>query len=93
MNYESFMLPCLSKTLFGFECLGCGFQRSVVLLFQGHFEAAFQMYPAIYTSLILVVFAGLYWINPNPKLKTLVLFTVYLNFIFMIAGYYFKHFL
>ncbi|MGB0186631.1 MAG: DUF2752 domain-containing protein, partial [Flavobacteriaceae bacterium] len=24
------MLPCLSKTLFGFECMGCGLQRSLL---------------------------------------------------------------
>jgi len=51
------MLPCLTKTLFGFECPGCGAQRALLFLFQGDFVAAFHMYPAIYTlvPLFLVI--------------------------------------
>lgn len=51
---EQYMLPCLNKKLFGFECMGCGMQRSLSLLFHGEFIAAFKMYPAIY---LLVPFA------------------------------------
>lgn len=54
---ERFMLPCLNKQLFGIDCLGCGLQRSVLLLFQGEFHAAFVLYPAIYTLLLLLFFA------------------------------------
>jgi len=52
------MLPCLNKMLLGIDCPGCGLQRSAVLLFQGNFQQAFEMYPAIYT---LALFLG-YWI-------------------------------
>ncbi|OYX22324.1 MAG: hypothetical protein B7Z06_11870 [Flavobacteriales bacterium 32-35-8] len=45
---EDFMLPCLNKKLFGIECMGCGMQRSIALVFQGKFQEAFYMYPAIY---------------------------------------------
>lgn len=53
---EDFMLPCLNKQLLGFECMGCGMQRSALLLFKGDFVAAFYMYPAIYTLLIFLAF-------------------------------------
>ena len=53
---EEFMLPCLNKKLFGFDCLGCGAQRALVMVFQGDFSAAFKMYPAIFTLLILLGF-------------------------------------
>ncbi len=53
---KDYMLPCLSKQLFGMDCPGCGIQRSVYLLFQGEFLAAFQMYPAIYPILVLFSF-------------------------------------
>jgi hypothetical protein len=49
------MLPCLSKTLLGFECLGCGFQRSLLLILKGEFVLAFYMYPAIYFLILLAV--------------------------------------
>ena len=53
---KDLMLPCMSKQLFGMECPGCGIQRSVLLLFQGEFLAAFKMYPAIYPILGLFIF-------------------------------------
>ncbi|WP_370479555.1 DUF2752 domain-containing protein [Tamlana flava] len=50
---EEYMLPCLNKKLFGIECMGCGLQRSIALIFDGEFAAAFHMYPAVYTLIIL----------------------------------------
>lgn len=52
-NAEDYMLPCLWKKNFGVECLGCGMQRSFALLLQGEFTAAFKMYPAIFTLIVL----------------------------------------
>lgn len=53
------MLPCLNKRLFGFECMGCGIQRSMHLIFQGEFLEAFYMYPAIYSLLVLFLTIGI----------------------------------
>ena len=53
---EDYMLPCMSKQLFGMDCPGCGLQRSVVFLLKGDFIAAFKMYPAIYPILLLFGF-------------------------------------
>ena len=55
-SVEQYMLPCLNKQLLGIECLGCGLQRSVVLLFKGEFIQAFFMYPAIYPILSFIIF-------------------------------------
>lgn len=56
LHIEDYMLPCFTKKLFGFDCPGCGLQRSVTFLLQGDFVAAFEMYPAIYTILPLLAF-------------------------------------
>ena len=53
---EDFMIPCLNKKLLGFECLGCGGQRALSLLFHGEFVAAFKIYPAIYTLILFALF-------------------------------------
>jgi len=53
---EDYMLPCLNKKYFGFECMGCGLQRSVALLLKGQFVDAFFMYPAVYTIIALFGF-------------------------------------
>ena len=55
---EDYMIPGLSKKLLGLECLGCGLQRSVSLLFHGDFVAAFKMYPAIYLLIPLFILIG-----------------------------------
>ena len=53
---EDYMLPCLTKKYLGYDCLGCGLQRSVALILQGDFIDAFKMYPAIYTIILLGFF-------------------------------------
>lgn len=54
---EEYMLPCLNKQLFGVDCLGCGAQRALMLIFQGEFLEAWNRFPAIYPILILLAFA------------------------------------
>ena len=63
---EEYMLPCLNKSLFGVECTGCGAQRALIALFKGEFQAAFDLYPAIFT---LSLFAGFLMINLVVKFK------------------------
>ena len=51
---DKYMIPCVNKTIFGVECLGCGMQRATFHLFSGEFALAFKIYPAIYPLLILL---------------------------------------
>jgi len=53
---EDYMLPCLNKKYLGFECMGCGLQRSAALILKGQFVDAFIMYPAIYSIIALFGF-------------------------------------
>ena len=57
-SLEKYMLPCLNKKLFGVECMGCGMQRAISLIFHGEFVAAFKMYPGIYPLILLFIFIG-----------------------------------
>lgn len=88
LSPEEYMLPCLNKALFGFDCLGCGIQRSIVLVFQGQFIAAFKMYPAIYPLLFLftfIIFDYFKNIKHGEKIKlslaALVIITAVTNYI------------
>ena len=56
---DKYMLPCISKQLFGIDCPGCGFQRSIALLLQGDFEASFLMYPGLMPMFALFGFLAL----------------------------------
>ncbi|WP_149276873.1 DUF2752 domain-containing protein [Pareuzebyella sediminis] len=64
--FEDFMLPCFTKQLFGFDCPGCGLQRSIAFLIQGDFIAAFKMYPAIYPIMAL---SGFLLLDHFQKIK------------------------
>ncbi|PKH67881.1 hypothetical protein CXF59_05955 [Flavobacterium sp. ALD4] len=85
------MIPCISKTLFGVECLGCGFQRSLLLLLQGNFNASFQMYPALFTSLLFLGFLGFHFIYKSIISQKLIIIVALINVLFMIGGYFYKH--
>tara|TARA_R110000868_G_scaffold226619_1_gene479274 strand:+ start:586 stop:855 length:270 start_codon:yes stop_codon:yes gene_type:complete len=86
------MLPCLNKKLFGVDCLGCGMQRSASLIVHGEFTAAFNMYPAIYT---LIVLLGFIIVNAFKNYKhgnKIILILAVLNAIIMISSYMIKLF-
>lgn len=90
---EEYMLPCLNKKLFGMECMGCGLQRSVSLILHGEFVAAFKMYPAIYTLIILAIVVIANTIKPfKLGYKLTVIFGV-LSALIMITNFFLKTFL
>lgn len=90
MNLEDYMLPCLNKKLFGLDCLGCGFQRSLLYVIKGDFIVAFNVYPAIYTLILLAIFLIL---NLKFKFKSgkkiIIIFTI-INVLIIITSYFIK---
>ena len=60
LQLEDYMLPCIWKQSFGVDCMGCGMQRSLILVLQGEFTAAFYMYPAIYSLIFMFGFLVLH---------------------------------
>lgn len=77
---EDFMLPCLNKQIFGFDCMGCGLQRSVALIYHGELLAAFKMYPAVFPLIALFIFIGLNiffkFQHSNKIINTLAIVTI-----------------
>ena len=89
---DELMLPCLNKKLLGFECLGCGIQRATALFFRGEFIAAFKMYPALYTLLLL---AGFLIINMFIEIKyseKIKILLVVLNIALILGNFIIKQF-
>jgi hypothetical protein len=87
---EKYMIPCMNKKLFGVECLGCGTQRSLLLLLQGDFAAAFKMFPAIYTTILLFLFIGLHIIDKSRNYQKIIIGLAITNAIIMIVAYIYK---
>lgn len=89
---EKYMLPCLNKQLFGVDCMGCGLQRSLVLILKGEFVEALYMYPAIYSLIILFgVVAINTFKNFNYSNKIIFILAV-LNFVIIVSNFTIKTF-
>jgi hypothetical protein len=66
---EKHMLPCAYKSIFGFDCPGCGFQRSFIALLKGDMGRSLLLYPATIPLLLTAVFLllDLKFHFPNSK--------------------------
>lgn len=84
------MLPCINKSLFGFDCPGCGMQRSFALLCQGQFTEAFLMFPAIYTTLLFFVLVGLHFADRSRNYQKAIIWVAITNGVITIVSYIFK---
>lgn len=92
MDLEKYMLPCLSKWLFGIDCPGCGLQRSILLLVKGQVNDAFQMYPAVFTTILFFMFVALHFIDHKRNYQQLMIISAIVNVIFMLFAYFYKIF-
>jgi len=90
---EDYMLPCLNKKFFGFECLGCGLQRSIVLLLKGQFVESFLMYPGLYTLIALFGFIILNSFKNFKNGNKIISILALLNVVVIIGSYILKHYL
>ncbi|WP_229676881.1 DUF2752 domain-containing protein [Pedobacter psychrotolerans] len=74
---QNHLLTCPFKALTGIDCPGCGFQRSLIALFQGNFHKSWLLYPPTIPLIFLFVIAGILYKFPikhqSLVLKTLIL--------------------
>ena len=87
---EEYMIPCMSKSLFGIECPGCGAQRAFALMIKGEFADAFFMFPAIYTTLIFLLFVSLSFIDRARNYHKLIISSAIINAVIMIVAFIYK---
>ena len=90
MDIEKYMIPCMNKQLFGIDCLGCGTQRAFLLVLNGDFAAAFQMFPAIYTTILFFITLGFHFIDKSRKYDKIIIVLAIINAIIMITSYIYK---
>jgi hypothetical protein len=87
---KDYLLPCMFKSWFGIDCIGCGIQRATLLLLEGDFVAAFKMYPPIYSMLLLFISLGLHLFEKKHSYHQWVIGTAIFNAIVMIVAYAIK---
>ena len=84
------MLPCFSKQLFGLDCPGCGSQRALLLVAKGEFATAFQMFPAVYTSILFFLILGMHLLDKSRNYTKRVISLAVINALIMIVSYLYK---
>jgi len=87
---EEYMLPCMHKKIFGFDCMSCGTQRAAYMLFQGDFVGAFKMFPAIYTTIFLFLFIFLHFLDKKRNYSKIIIFLAIVNAVIIILAYIYK---
>lgn len=62
------MIPCPIKYLTGYDCPGCGFQRSFYLMVQGNLKDSFFQYPPLFFFIISLA-ALIFHLNKENQLS------------------------
>jgi len=89
---EDYMLPCMHKKFFGMDCLGCGIQRSFMMLLNGDLEGAFKMYPALFTMILFFLFVGVQIFDKKRNYHKLIVSLGIITAVIMMVSYSIKHF-
>lgn len=76
--------------MFGIDCPGCGFQRSILFVMTGDFIKAFHSYPAIFTIILLFLVLIISSVFKWKKRRKVLLSLVYVNAIVIIVSYCIK---
>ncbi|MBU7569964.1 MAG: DUF2752 domain-containing protein [Flavobacterium sp.] len=87
---EEYMIPCMNKKIFGVDCLGCGTQRALGLIFKGEFVDAFHMFPAIYTTILFFMVLGLNFIDKARNYHKAIISLAIINAVIMVISYIYK---
>jgi hypothetical protein len=70
---EQHQLPCVIKKITGFDCPGCGFQRSGIALLKGDVGESFRLYPPlipiIFLFTLLIAYLSKKWQKGYLHLK------------------------
>ena len=92
MSPEDYMLPCLNKKILGIDCMGCGMQRSMALILDGDFIAAFYMYPAIYSLIALVGVISINYFRNFKHAYKIIIILAGINAVLILGNFIYKTF-
>lgn len=89
---EKNLFSCQWKEHLNIECMGCGFQRSLIYLLKGEFVDAFYVFPAIYTLILMFAILILHLKFNFKKGGKILLFVFIINILVMLSNYILKLF-
>jgi len=87
---QNHLIPCPFKTLTGFDCPGCGFQRALILLVKGDFQQSWNVYPPTIPLLSIFLFATVSYIFPFKKRSAAINILAVITGNFVLFSYLYK---
>lgn len=75
----------------GLDCLGCGMQRSIILLLKGEFIASFFMYPSLCTLVIMFIFLPIHLKYKVKNGHKILIILFVLNILITLVNYFIKN--
>jgi hypothetical protein len=87
---ESNIKPCFYKENLGFECPGCGLQRSLIQLLNGNIIESLKLYPALIPIIIMFIFLIVHLIMKFKNGAEILKYMFIFNITIVIINYIFK---
>jgi len=87
---ELHLKPCIYNEKLGFECLGCGLQRSLIELLKGNILESLKLYPALIPIILMFGYLLLHLIFRFQKGGDILKYIFIFNIAVVIIHYIFK---
>ena len=84
------MAPCPNKLLTGFDCPGCGMQRSFIELLKGNFIESLHLYPALLPTIFTLGFSILHLIFKFKNGANYIVYSFIGTIAIVVISYLFK---
>ena len=87
---ESHQQSCFYKKYLGFDCPGCGMQRSFIELLKGNFWESILLYPALIPTIIMILFLFAHFILKFKNGATILKYLFIFNASIIVLNYIYK---
>ena len=85
--FKKNMFDCFWVKTFDVECLGCGFQRSIMFLLEGDLKSSLITYPSLIPIFILILYLILHLIFKLKNGHKWILFMFIITVSIMVISY------
>jgi len=90
---EKLQLPCVYKTITGYDCPGCGMQRAIIYLLKGNVIESIKMYPPLIPLLIMFGFLAAHLVFKFKHGAKILVWLFVFNVMIILINYLYKIFI
>ncbi len=87
---ENHLMTCYYKQLSGFDCPGCGMQRSFLELLKGNLIKSFYLYPALLPVIYTLLFTSAHLVFKFKNGATNIKYSFIITILVVITNYIVK---